>query len=269
MESTKPGMGGWYGVIGLIVGTCIIPLSNLISDNHFKEKETAINQMGFYDKYVKDLIARQDNTAQQVELAKYFSCVTESEASRKGWIQYYHLKNEQLKAEKDSLKKLIIRYKGSFFNKGLLRDNLTDLEEYERDNLLASIQSLQRRFEIVVTPTKDSVIVNTSTDNSYQTGRVYIQYNQERKSDAEDLKTHLQGNSWVAPGIEKKDLVLNTSQIRYFNVSDKILAEALKSTIESNSTFKNEDIKILFIPLKAPLGQLEVWLKKKDGPGKL
>jgi len=115
--------------------------------------------------------------------------------------------------------------------------------ERERDSLLAKINATR------IPPV--AVVKNI----------VYIQYMDTYRRASDSILLLLKRNQYNAPGAENIKKGSFSSSVRYFNDSDKPVAERLAALINTNiGRYRRNNISILKTNLSVAKGQLEVWL---------
>jgi hypothetical protein len=244
MEQNK-NFGGIYTIIAFVMGSVLIPLTTLISENRFKDKKANIDEMEFNSKYVENIVANVGNLDQKIELAKYYSTVSTNKETRLSWIRYLRL----LEYDKEKIRKEIIQLSDSLDKNKLdsskiteIKEKMSSLKKLEKSNSEKNINPYSKKLE------------NESSSSTLK--RVYIQYYKENKINKNSI-TKLLDLGWVVPKAEKMEKPINRNEIRYFNDNDQVLAKELKYIIESES----EKYDINKIDMKSPEGQLEIWIK--------
>lgn len=243
MENSN-GKATIFTVIGVLVGTVLLPIFNTIKDSWVADKELSHKEMAINEKYlnvVQDL--SESSLKKQLELAKYFSCVSTNEENREAWLRYYHLKLKEYEKSIEEEKKLkdtidFIKFEGNKY-----RVNLTDKQKEFlgiKEKELLKIQNEQSIEPVKIKKVK----------------RVYIQYFNNSSSN-DSIRKKLEFTDWLLPPSEKMKTDIKSNEIRYFNDDDIDLALQLKSII-SNKTTTFETKKV---NMKAPAGQLEIWIK--------
>ena len=146
---------------------------------------------------------------------------------------------------------------GSFsinFGSGTSSVKIVDEGETEFLQIISEIQNTSSGAE-VATPRATSI-------NDRSRGRVYVQRDREDGSDnAEKIVSNLAKARFdVEKRIERIDSsrMPKRGQVRYFNDSDKGLAEAALRELQK----QYQNANIIRIGLPAPKGQLEVWLPR-------
>jgi hypothetical protein len=241
MENSN-GKATIFTVIGIIVGSVLLPVFNAIKDSWVAEKEISYKEMGVNEKYlnvVQDL--SESSLKKQLELAKYFSCVSTNEENREAWLRYYHLKQNEYKESIEEEKKIQKSIDSLKYDKGNYRTNLTD-----KDKEILGIKQTELseiKNEQLIEPVKIKKIK-----------KVYVHYSKNDNTN-NSIRNKLQETDWLLPASEKLKSIITSNDIRYFNDDDIDLALHLKSII-GNNTFE-----IKKINMKAPAGQLEIWIK--------
>jgi hypothetical protein len=229
----------------------IFVIVDKVNDKYFKNRDVNLQEMTFNDRYVQTIMAK-DNYGEQMELAKYYACLSVQPEVRNGWIKYYQLKQNEFQKNEIEIKKLqdsILNLK--FDANGNARDSLNDKEEFLLGQLNDKLNYKENQ------QTAKTVPQATVIDNS-KARRIYIQYDKDVKDTAISYQKLFNLSNWKAPGIERRDDI-KSSSIRYFYQDDISLANELQSLI-NRPTMKT--IYVSGFEGKVPAGQLEIWLDK-------
>jgi hypothetical protein len=129
----------------------------------------------------------------------------------------------------------------------------------------AEVKFLQIVSQVTIAPTSTNLVAVTKPEVIGGTGRVYVQRDRaDLTNKAKLIVDALRAASFnVVSKVETVDSARmpKAAQVRYFNESDKPMAEgALR---EFQKQFPNASI--VRIGLPAPSGQLEIWLPKAQG----
>lgn len=245
MEKNKNGI---YTIIAFVIGSLIIPLTTLFSENHFKNKSANINEMTFNSKFVESIVARPDNLDQKIELARYYATVSTDKEVRKSWIRYLKiLENDKILLH-DSLNNITQQIK-----------NLEKIKKTKSDSIIQA--NLIEKQSIIINKINDNSknVYNPDTKTLEQKTikkKAYIQYGNIKY--LEQIQNILRKTDWIVPPAEDmKDNSIKTNEIRYFNEADKILANELKNFIDTEVN----KFEIKKVNINAPQGQLEIWIK--------
>lgn len=89
MATPKSPLQLWIDLAKWFITSVVLATVTLIIDTGFRDRQTSLNEMKFYNNYVTELLVLNANPVQKRMLAQYFACVTPSEKLKEGWILYY------------------------------------------------------------------------------------------------------------------------------------------------------------------------------------
>lgn len=233
-----------------VLGTFLISVFTIAINWSFKDRAVGLNEISSYDKYVTELIVKNNNPVKKRMVAQFFANVTPSWWLRCGWSNYYNevnveylafmSKNDSIQNLLDSLKQ---RYPDLLNASPAVREQIKTL-----DNIAKEIDNTIK--EPVVLP-GNSLSANTPT--------IFIQYsNEKNKEDVLAIQQNFKNINWNAPGIEYvsgdyKNL------IKYFHQEDSTIANGANKLLGG---------KYMVIPIinsnvqeRIPVGQIEIWIQ--------
>lgn len=264
MELTS-GKATLLTVIAFIVGGVAIPIFSELRNSFNQTKELSHKEMNVNSQYlnvINDL--SEFGIQKQLELAKYFSCVSTDEETRRGWLRYYKIKEKEYEKyikSKDSINfkineilfgdKLILENGKSKIIRGKnYKKDITDRDMYILSGLKLDLKEIEKRFF------NKSINVDTNTKTNINK-TVFIHYPEGSQNKINYLK--LMDADWSIYKEKRKEMIKN-NQIRYWYDEDLGLANNLKSLLESSS----ESYEIKKFYGENQQGQLEIWLKSTN-----
>lgn len=240
-----------FTVIAFIVGGVVIPILSEMRQSFNQTKEISFKEADINSKHLTYILGNSDNVGQQLELAKFYSCVSTDDETRQGWLRYYQKKlmefedsQKEIKDTKDKIEKIIF--------KGDSLKELTEKDKYELNIL--NFKLIEKESSITKSYTSKGDVVDK---NNLVSKKVYLQV---PKKDNKFDRNLLLEKGWIIPPFEVRSDCPIENEIRYFNENDFSLAKELFELVDGE---KNK-FKIKRLNIKSPQGQLEIWLSKNS-----
>lgn len=244
-----------FTVIAFIVGGVVIPILSEMRQSFNQTKELSHKEMNVNSQYLNVINDLSESGIQkQLELAKYFSCVSTDDKTRQGWLRYYKLKEKEFKR--------IVFIKDSLIKKAKDEEKLMEEARIQNDSTYlfykSNLNQINYEIEQVKSLITEGISTSVQKNKNLKSKQVYIQY--EVNDLNLKLKEALVNFGWKVPSSEKTKIKLLKNEIRYFNVEDYELAIEIRNIISNDQT--KFDIKL--VNMNAPQGQLEIWLTKNS-----
>lgn len=89
LTAPSPALKYWIDLGKWFLISVVIVIATKIVDTGFKERQTSLTELKFYDTYVTNLIVLNPSPVNKRFLAQYLICVTTSDKLRDRWQVYY------------------------------------------------------------------------------------------------------------------------------------------------------------------------------------
>lgn len=245
-------------VVKWLIGTIGLTLITFIINWGFKDRETGLNEIALYTKFVDEKVVLNRNPQNRLLIAEFYSTVTPSEQLRKGWGRYLEITKEENKrflekVERDSLSRIQANedLKKSIEKKDTLKQKLYSEKVKELDQRMLVNQSILH---------EDLIISSKTVSNSNE---VYIHiFGESQRTKAAEIESALKINGFKVAGIEliRNQQVTNKYEIRYFKDADISASSIIKNILEKRGL----NASLNFMPQLRKVakdGAIEVWLK--------
>jgi hypothetical protein len=191
-----------------VVGTIGLGLVSTNINYHIQNREITIKEQASIGQFVQQ--ALQEDVGVRRRFAKYFATVTRSDEMRQRWTAYSDNIEEEFNQkvkEQESLEKKAKEEKDPS-KKAIILDNV-------------------QKIKVELSPKKTS----STTENP---ARVYFYFrNKEQSAKANNIANTLRESNYIVPEVSLTLANVNSTQLRYFNSTDKDEAESLTSFLKT------------------------------------